>query len=100
MAPSRSYGDDTETESVGWISIGVLGLVVVVLSYLVLVRVKDSDEQLPMRDLGPTPMILPDGSPDSEGLPTTTDDDGVLWRQHPDGNHDWWDAELRVWVRW
>ena len=100
VAPSRSYGDDTETESVGWISIGVLGLVVVVLSYLVLVRVKDSDEQLPMRDLGPTPMILPDGSPDSEGLPTTTDDDGVLWRQHPDGNHDWWDAELRVWVRW
>ena len=100
VAPSRSYGDDTETESVGWISIGVLGLVVVVLSYLVLVRVKDSDEPLPMRDLGPTPMILPDGSPDSEGLPTTTDDDGVLWRQHPDGNHDWWDAELRVWVRW
>ncbi|DAC57628.1 MAG TPA: hypothetical protein HA354_05075 [Candidatus Poseidoniaceae archaeon] len=100
VAPSRSYGDDTETESVGWISIGVLGLVVVILSYLVLVRVKDSDEELPMRDLGPTPMILSDGSPDAEGLPTTTDDDGVLWRQHPDGNHDWWDAELRVWVRW
>ena len=100
VAPSRSYGDDTETESVGWISIGVLGLVVVILSYLVLVRVKDGDEELPMRDLGPTPMILSDGSPDAEGLPTTTDDDGVLWRQHPDGNHDWWDAELRVWVRW
>ena len=100
VAPSRSYGDDTETESVGWISIGVLGLVVVILSYLVLVRVKDGDEELLMRDLGPTPMILSDGSPDAEGLPTTTDDDGVLWRQHPDGNHDWWDAELRVWVRW
>lgn len=100
VAPSRSYGDDTETESVGWISIGVLGLVVVILSYLVLVRVKDDDQELPMRDLGPTPMILSDGSPDPEGLPTTTDDDGVLWRQHPDGNHDWWDAELRVWVRW
>jgi len=100
VAPSRSYGEDTETESVGWISIGVLGLVVVVLSYLLLVRVKDAPEQLPMRDLGPTPMILPDGSPDAEGLPTTTDDDGVLWRQHPDGNHDWWDNELRIWVRW
>ena len=36
VAPSRSYGEDTETESVGWISIGVLGLVVVVLSYLIL----------------------------------------------------------------
>ncbi|MEC7255431.1 MAG: hypothetical protein VXV76_02340 [Candidatus Thermoplasmatota archaeon] len=100
VAPSRSYGEDTETESVGWISIGVLGLVVVVLSYLILVRVKDVDEVLPMRDLGPTPMILPDGSPDAEGLPTTTDDDGVLWRQHPDGSHDWWDTELRIWVRW
>ena len=53
-----------------------------------------------MRDLGPTPMILSDGSPDAEGMPTTTDDEGVLWRQHPDGNHDWWDNELRIWVRW
>ena len=35
-AIERSYGEDTETESVGWISIGVLGLVVVVLSYLIL----------------------------------------------------------------
>lgn len=99
-SPSRSYGEDTETESVGWISIGVLGLVITLLSYLILVRVKDDVEQLPMRDLGPAPMILSDGSPDTEGLPTTTDDDGVLWRQHPDGNHDWWDTELRIWVRW
>ena len=99
-APSRSYGEDTETESVGWISIGVLGLVITLLSYLILVRVKDNDEQLPMRDLGPAPMILSDGSPDTEGLPTTTDDEGILWRQHPDGNHDWWDTELRIWVRW
>ena len=100
IAPSRSYGEDTETESVGWISIGVLGLVVVILSYLILVRVKDDTNELPMRDLGPSPMILSDGSPDPEGLPTTTDDEGVLWRQHPDGNHDWWDSELRIWVRW
>ena len=100
IAPSRSYGEDTETESVGWISIGVLGLVVVILSYLILVRVKDDTDELPMRDLGPSPMILSDGSPDPEGLPTTTDDEGVLWRQHPDGNHDWWDNELRIWVRW
>ncbi len=99
-APSRSFGEDTETESVGWISIGVLGFVVFIISYLVLVRVKDTKEQLPIRDLGPAPMILSDGSPDTEGLPTTTDDDGVLWRQHPDGNHDWWDNELRIWVRW
>ena len=51
-APSRSYGDDTSTESVGWISIGILGLVVTLLSYLFLVRVKDSNEPLQMRNLG------------------------------------------------
>lgn len=99
-APSRSYGDDTSTESVGWISIGILGLVVTLLSYLFLVRVKDTNEPLQMRNLGPAPMILADGSPDPEGLPTTVDDEGTLWRQHPDGNHDWWDTELRIWVRW
>ncbi len=51
-------------------------------------------------NLGPEPQILADGSPDSEGLPTTTDDDGVLWRQNADGAMDWWDQEMRVWHRW
>ena len=98
--PSRSFGDDTPTESVGWISIGILCFVIALLSFIFLVRVKDEDEVLQMRDLGPKPMILPDGSPDSEGLPTTVDDEGVLWRQHPDGSHDWWDKDLRIWNRW
>ncbi len=100
VLPSRSFGDDTDTESVGWISIGILCFVVALLAFLFLVRVKDEKEIFEMRDLGPSPMILSDGSPDSEGLPTTVDDEGVLWRQHPDGNHDWWDQDLRIWNRW
>ena len=48
---------------------------------MLLVRVKDDTGAGVLRDLGPTPMILADGSPDSQGLPTMTDDEGVLWRQ-------------------
>jgi hypothetical protein len=98
--PSRSFGDETQTESVGWFSIGILGLVVCIVVFVLLVRVKDETSSGQFRDLGPTPMILPDGSPDTGGLPTITDDEGVLWRQHPDGSTDWWDAQLRIWHKW
>jgi len=77
-----------------------LGLIVSVLVYIILVRVQDGPEIRELPNLGPEPQILADGSPDSEGLPTTTDDDGVLWRQNADGAMDWWDQEMRVWHRW
>ena len=32
-------------------------------------------------ELGPSPQIRNDGSPDPEGLPTVVDDDGQLWRK-------------------
>jgi hypothetical protein len=98
--PSRSKGEQTPTESVGWFSIGALGLIVSVLVYIILVRVQDGPEMRQLPNLGPEPQILADGSPDSEGLPTMTDDDGVLWRQNADGAMDWWDQEMRVWHRW
>ena len=34
----------------------------------------------------------------SEGLPTHTDEEGHLWRQHPDGQIDWWDANANMWI--
>ena len=37
--PSRSFGDETETKSVGWFSIGILGLVVSIVVFVLLVRV-------------------------------------------------------------
>ena len=36
--------------------------------------------------------------PDSDGLPSYADPSGVHWRQHPDGNVDWFDAVSGLWV--
>lgn len=98
--PSRSFGEETTTESVGWYSIGALGLIVAFIVFFMLVRVKEESGQPTLRSLGPTPTILPDGSPDPQGMPTTTDDSGTLWRQQPDGAMDWWDSDLRIWHKW
>jgi len=98
--PSRSFGEETPTESVGWFSIGALGIIVCIVVFLLLVRVKDDTDAGALRNLGPMPMILADGSPDAQGLPTMTDNDGILWRQHPDGVTDWWDNQLRIWHKW
>ena len=97
--PSSSLGADTPTESVGWLSIGALALVVTVLVFFLLVRNR-APEPLELPSLGPTPQVLEDGSPDTQGLPTTLDDQGVLWRQHPDGSVDWWDGDWSIWHRW
>ena len=97
--PSTSLGPETKTTSVGWVSMGILALVVTVLVFLMLVRVREP-EPLELPNLGPEPQILADGSPDSQGLPTTVDDQGMLWRQHPDGSVDWWDQDWRIWHKW
>ena len=97
--PSSSLGMDTPTESVGWLSISALALVVSIIVFVSMVRSKEP-EALDLPSIGPTPQLLPDGSPDTGGLPTTLDDQGVLWRQHPSGQVDWWDQEWSVWHRW
>ena len=97
--PSSSLGMDTPTESVGWLSISALALVVSIIVFVSMVRSKEP-EALDLPSIGPTPQLLPDGSPDTGGLPTTLDDHGVLWRQHPSGQVDWWDQEWSVWHRW
>ena len=97
--PSTSLGMDTSTESVGWLSISALALVVSIIVFVSMVRSKEP-EALDLPSIGPTPQLLPDGSPDTGGLPTTLDDQGVLWRQHPSGEVDWWDQEWSVWHRW
>ena len=58
-------------------SIGVLALIVSIFVFLLLVRNREP-EPLELPSLGPTPQVLEDGSPDTEGLPTTLDDQGVL----------------------
>jgi hypothetical protein len=98
-APSASLGEDTPTESVGWLSIGILALIVTVVVFMAFVRERRL-EPLELPHLGPAPQVLPDGTPDAGGLPAITDDQGVLWRQHPDGALDWWDATWQIWQGW
>ena len=98
--PSQSYGDETNTEAVGWYTMAALGLIVAIVVFVLLVRIKEHDELLALPELGPPPQILADGTPDSEGLPTMNDDEGQLWRKHPDGSLDWWDTSFNIWQRW
>ena len=100
VLPSQSFGEETATEDVGWYTIAVLGLLVAVIVFVLLVRFRENDELLTLPELGPAPQILNDGSPDSEGLPTVLDDEGQLWRKHPDGSMDWWDSAFNIWQRW
>ena len=98
--PSQSFGEETATKDVGWYTIGVLGLIVAIVVFVLLVRIREDDELLTLPELGPAPQILNDGSPDPQGLPTVVDDDGQLWRKHPDGTLDWWDTTYNIWQRW
>ena len=98
--PTQSFGDETATEDVGWYTIGVLGLIVAIIVFVLLVRIREDDELLALPELGPAPQILNDGSPDPQGLPTVLDDEGQLWRKHPDGSLDWWDSAYNIWQRW
>ena len=100
VLPSQSFGDETVTDDVGWYTIAVLGLIVAVIVFVLLVRFRENDELLTLPELGPAPQILNDGSPDPEGLPTVLDDEGQLWRKHPDGSMDWWDSTFNIWQRW
>jgi len=98
--PTQSFGDETSTEDVGWYTIGVLGLLVTIIVFVLLVRMREDDELLTLPELGPAPQILNDGSPDAQGLPTVLDDEGQLWRKHSDGSLDWWDSAYNIWQRW
>ena len=100
VLPSQSFGDETVTDDGGWYTIAVLGLIVAVIVFVLLVRFRENDELLTLPELGPAPQILNDGSPDPGGLPTVLDDEGQLWRKHPDGSMDWWDSTFNIWQRW
>lgn len=38
-------------------------------------------------------------APDNGGLPSHVDENGIHWRQQPDGQVDWWDATSGQWLR-
>ena len=91
-SPTVSKGQETAITKVGlWGVVGIsliLGIVV-----FVLMSRGPSDDFL----LGNSGIL---DTPDSEGLPTHTDESGILWRKHGDGELDWWDRNTLSWKRW
>ncbi|RJU84797.1 MAG: hypothetical protein DWC02_07605, partial [Candidatus Poseidoniales archaeon] len=92
-APVLSRGSDTETSSVGLWGIGVLSLILGIAVFVLMMRSPEDDQ------LGGS-MFNEVGEPDPEGLPTHTDENGMLWRRHGDGEVDWWDRASSTWKRW
>ena len=86
--PVRS-GGEIETQYSGYIATGIGMLLLFLISILVLKRFSEDikgDFSLSKSEI------------DSEGLPTHTDEDGHSWRQHPDGQIDWWDENANMWI--
>ena len=110
--PSRSLGSEVEQEQQGWMVIAGVSLVAFLLTFVVMRR-NDKDEDMFFDEIGAVSsaqeeLILSDGlsyvpptmaAPDSDGLPTYTDEEGITWRQHSDGQVDWWDYQNLIWIR-
>lgn len=90
-APVISEGEDTQTSNVGIYGIIILALLLGVLIFVVTMNNAPSDEIM---------SSMMQIEPDSEGLPTHLDDEGILWRRHEDGELDWWDESTYSWRRW
>tara|TARA_Y100001980_G_C14556778_1_gene350233 strand:- start:4706 stop:6031 length:1326 start_codon:yes stop_codon:yes gene_type:complete len=86
--PLRS-GGEIKTEFTGYIATGI-GMTLLLLISVIILRKFDDN----IGDEFKESKI----SIDSEGLPTHTDEDGHLWRQHPDGQIDWWDETVKMWI--
>ncbi len=108
--PTRSLGSEVEQNQNGWIVIGGASLVVFLLTLLMTKKSKDGLEGVDSEENHPTPeeILMSDGleyippviaEPDTEGLPTFTDEEGITWRRHDDGQVDWWDYQKLLWVR-
>ena len=92
-APAQSKGLETETTNVGIWGIVVLSLVLGIAVFVLMMRSPEDDELFGG--------LLDDmGEPDAEGLPTHTDENGMLWRKHENGELDWWDRASMMWKRW
>lgn len=92
-APAQSKGSETETSSVGIWGIVVLSLVLGIAVFVLMMRSPQDDELF-------GGLLDEMGEPDAEGLPTHTDENGMLWRKHENGELDWWDRASMMWKRW
>ena len=92
-APAQSKGLETESSTVGVWGIVVLSLVLGVAVFVLMMRSPQDDELF-------GGMLNEMGEPDAEGLPTHTDENGMIWRKHENGELDWWDRASMMWKRW
>ena len=92
-SPVLSEGSKTETSNVGLWGIGILSLVLGIAVFILMMKGPEDDH------LGVS-MLNEIGEPDSEGLPTHVDENGMLWRRHDGGEVDWWDRSSLIWKRW
>ena len=92
-APALSKGQETETSSVGIWGIVMLSLVLGIAVFVLMMKSPEDDELF-------GGMLDDMGEPDSEGLPTHVDENGMLWRKHDNGEVDWWDRSSMMWKRW
>ena len=86
--PVRS-GGEIESEVTGYIATGIGMILLLLISIMILKRFGE--------DIGDE-FKTSKTNIDADGLPTHTDEDGHLWRQHPDGQIDWWDSNANVWI--
>jgi hypothetical protein len=87
--PVRS-GGEIESEYTGYIATGIGMLLLFIISILVLKRFGEDIQG---------EFTKSKSNVNTDGLPTHTDEDGHLWRQHPDGQIDWWDADANMWIQ-
>jgi len=92
-APAQSKGEETKTSNVGIWGIVVLSLVLGIAVFMLMMRSPQDDELF-------GGLLDEMGEPDAEGLPTHTDENGMLWRKHENGELDWWDRSSMMWKRW
>ena len=92
-APRLSRGAETETSTVGLWGIGALSILLGIAVFVLMMRGPEDDELS-------SSMLDENGEPDAEGMPTHIDEQGMLWRRHPDGEVDWWDRSSLMWKRW
>ena len=95
-SPIQSERSETQTNSFGIYGIATLSIVLGLFVFVIMLKSPEDDEL----EIGDLSMLDESGQPDAQGLSTHTDDGGVLWRRHPDGEVDWWDHKSNSWQRW
>ena len=98
--PEVSAGSDYEPEPV-FLSlsatiavVGAGGFLIAVFLGLLISWMMDREKQEKRED----DLWNDENAPDSEGMPTYADEQGIHWRQQPDGSVDWWDNSTNMWM--